>query len=466
MFISGKEVWPIIEGGKGIGATNGITAGNFAKAGAVGTFSGAMARSVDEFGNIKEEIFKGKTRLERHKESIDFSIKGGIDQARIATDIDSAGNGRIHMNVLWEMGSCAEILQGILEGTKNGVKNLIHGVTSGAGMPYKLAEIASKFKVYYYPIVSSSRAFAILWKRAYKNFSEFLGGVVYEDPWLAGGHNGLSNAEDPNKPLDPKERVIDLRKSMNEFGLHRTPIVMAGGVWNLNEWKDYIDDPRIAPVAFQFGTRPLVTKETPIKEHWIKKIFTLKEGDIFLNKFSPTGFYSSAVRNKFLQRLIDRSERQVSYSDEKTDNFDYRFVYNKNLDRAIYVRLNDQERIEKWVSDGFTEIMKTPDNTVIFVSPSEKKQIVTDQINCVGCLSHCRFSNWKDHNDHTTGIKPDPRSFCIQKTLKSAVYGDDIENDLMFSGHNGFRFVKDPWYQGGKFIPTIKELVDRILTGF
>ena len=64
-------------------------------------------------------------------------------------------------------------------------------------MPYRLAEIAAKYNVYYYPIVSSARAFRALWKRAYHRLSEWLGGVVYEDPWRAGGHNGLSNSEDP-----------------------------------------------------------------------------------------------------------------------------------------------------------------------------------------------------------------------------------------------------------------------------
>ena len=75
--------------------------------------------------------------------------------------------------------------------------------------------------------------------------SEYLGGVVYEDPWLAGGHNGLSNSEDPLKPQPPYERVRDLRSLMNEFKLNETPIIMAGGVWNLSEWEDWIDNDEI-----------------------------------------------------------------------------------------------------------------------------------------------------------------------------------------------------------------------------
>ena len=73
---------------------------------------------------------------------------------------------------------------------------------------------------------------------------------------------------------------------------------------------------RTRPVAFQFGTRPLLTLESPIGEAWKQRLLTLKEGDIFLNRFSPTGFYSSAVNNDFMKELRARSERQVAYTGE------------------------------------------------------------------------------------------------------------------------------------------------------
>ena len=107
----------------------------------------------------------------------------------------------------------------MLHGVLEGARGLIHGVTCGAGMPYKIAEICARYGVYYYPIVSSARAFRALWKRAYHKFREWLGGVVYEDPWLAGGHNGLSNVEDPEQPEPAYPRVRELRSMMTEFGL-------------------------------------------------------------------------------------------------------------------------------------------------------------------------------------------------------------------------------------------------------
>lgn len=458
VVISGREVLPIIEGGKGVAISTGASCGAFAAAGAVGTFSGVNADAYDEEGNPVVQVYHAKTRRERHEELIKYGIDGGITQAKKAHDL-SGGKGRIHMNILWEMGGAERILHGVLSGTKG----LVHGITCGAGMPYRLAEIAVQYNVYYYPIVSSMRAFRALWMRAYHKAPELLGGVVYEDPWLAGGHNGLSNSEDPRKPEDPYPRVVEIRKYMNEVGLKEVPVIMAGGVWHLNDWEHWLDNPEIGKVAFQFGSRPLLTKESEIPDTWKRKLLTLKEGDIYLNHFSPTGFYSSAVRNNFIIELTERNHRQVDYRNAMEEDFVERIPFGSR-GRFIYLKKEDKDKAEGYIAQGFSEVMKTEDSTVIFVTPEKSQEILADQVACMGCLSHCKFSNWKDRDDYTTGKKADPRSFCIQKTLQDIVHGGDVENNLMFSGHNAYRFALDPFYANG-FIPTVRQLVDRIMTG-
>lgn len=458
--ISGIETLPIIEGGKGVGITNGATAGYFAKAGAVGTFSGVNADYIDENQKYHPLEYKTSTRRQRHEELVSYSIKGGISQAKIANDI--AGNsGRIHMNILWEMGGAERVLHGILDGAKG----LIHGITCGAGMPYRLSEIAEKYQVYYYPIVSSMRAFRALWKRSYHKAKNLLGGVVYECPWRAGGHNGLSNAEDPNAYEDPYPRVAEIRAFMNSVGLNNVPIIMAGGVWHLSEFEHWLDNPEIGPVVFQFGTRPILTQEYPVPIAWKKKLMTLKEGDVYLNRFSPTGFYSSAVENQFIRELKEREIHQVEYRSKSEDQFTSPIPFGQR-GRQIFIKANDQAKVDQWIKNGFSEVMKTPDETIIFVDKSKAQQIITDQINCMGCLSQCRFSNWNDKEElnFTTGKKADPRSFCIQKTLQDIRFSDDIENQLMFSGHSAYRFATDEFYSNGN-IPTIAQLVERIMTG-
>ena len=243
IVISGCEVLPLVEGGKGISISNGESSGAWAASGGIGTFSGVNADSYNEAGEPIPQLYFGRTRRERHEELVAYAIAGGIQQARVAHE-RANGEGRIHMNVLWEMAAAERVLHGVLEGARG----MIHGVTCGAGMPYRIAEISSRYGVYYYPIVSSARAFRALWKRAYHKFRDGLGGVVYEDPWLAGGHNGLSNSEDPNRPEDPYLRVVELRRTMAaECGLTGTPIFMAGGVWYLREWAHWLADPQVGP---------------------------------------------------------------------------------------------------------------------------------------------------------------------------------------------------------------------------
>ncbi len=456
--ISGVEVLPIVEGGKGIAVSNGESSGAWAASGGVGTFSGVNADSYDSSGASIPQHYHGRTRRERHEELIAYAIRGGVTQAKVAHE-RASGRGRIHMNVLWEMAAAERILKGVLEGARG----LINGVTCGAGMPYRLAELCAEYGVYYYPIVSSGRAFNALWRRAYNRFPEWLGAVVYEDPWLAGGHNGLSNSEDPDRPEDPFPRVLALRQVMRGFGLGHVPIVMAGGVWFLREWEDWIDNPDLGPIAFQFGTRPLLTRESPISDAWRDRLRMLAPGDVLLNKFSPTGFYSSAVRNPFLNELEERSERQVAFAIEPVGDHTIEFPIGRR-GRVVYLTEHDRTRAEAWVAQGFTQGMKTPDNTVIFVTPENANEILTDQINCMGCLSACAFSNWAQTESGTTGKKADPRSFCIQKTLQNISHSDDVQHQLMFAGHNAYRFRDDPFYSNG-FIPTVGQLVDRIMTG-
>lgn len=458
LMMSGKEVLPLVEGGKGISATNGISSGAWAAAGGVGTVSCVNADSFDDAGHVIPQIYHGKTRIERHQELIDYAIRGGLTQVQQAHDV-AGGKGRIHVNVLWEMGGAETILDGILAKARG----LVHGVTCGAGMPYKLSEIAAKHGVFYHPIISSARAFGILWKRAYQKYGEWLGSVVYEDPWLAGGHNGLSNAEDPRMPQDPYPRVAALRTMMNKFGLHRVPIIMAGGVWYLRDWAHWINNPEIGPIAFQFGTRPLLTKESPIPQIWKDALTKLKEDDILLHRFSPTGFYSSAVHNKFLQTLESRSERQADFRAKQSEEFSAEVQIGK---RKYFFRPEDKSRVNSWCAAGYNSPMKTPDGTLVFVVPQDANEIRQDQKDCMGCLSQCKFSNWSENPEtkYSTGRGADPRSFCIQKTLMDIAHGGALENNLMFAGHSAFNFSTDPFFSNG-FVPTVKELIDRILTG-
>ena len=68
VLLSGKEVLPLIEGGKGVAVSNGLSSGSWAAAGGIGTFSGVNPDDYRVDGSIIRQIYKGKNRRERHQE--------------------------------------------------------------------------------------------------------------------------------------------------------------------------------------------------------------------------------------------------------------------------------------------------------------------------------------------------------------------------------------------------------------
>ncbi|OZA69559.1 MAG: nitronate monooxygenase, partial [Sphingomonadales bacterium 39-62-4] len=172
ILYGGREVWPLVEGGKGVAATNHMSSGAWAAAGGIGTVSAVNADSYDAEGKIVPQVYDALTRKERHEQLMRYAIDGAVEQVKRAHEI-AGGRGAININVLWEMGGAQPILEAVLDQTRG----LVTGVTCGAGMPYKLSEIAARYNVHYLPIVSSGRAFRALWKRAYHKVPELLGAV-------------------------------------------------------------------------------------------------------------------------------------------------------------------------------------------------------------------------------------------------------------------------------------------------
>lgn len=458
--IAGKEILPIIEGGKGVNVSTGLTSGRWANCGGAGTFSGVNPDFYDKDGNFEKPVFYGKTRQERQKELIEYGIRGCLDQAGIAHE-ESRGNGLVFMNVLWEQGGSQELLTNVLEKAKGTIK----AISCGAGMPFKLADICAANKTFFNPIISSARVLQLLWKRSYYRFKEWIGAVIYEDPWLAGGHNGLSNADNPLAPEKPLARLLEIRKFMNEVGLKTVPIIIAGGIWWLSEWIDYINNKEIGPVGFQFGTRPMVTMESPLKDKVKQKLLNIDKGGVKLQQFSPTGLYSSAVENNFLKDLEDQLERQIPFAEEQNDSENFNVAVELTVNKkTVFINKNDEVKFKQFINNGFNHILKTPSKTLLFVSKERFDEILGDMKNCVGCLSNCMFSGWTQRENAI--IQPDPRSFCIQKSLQQISHTDDVEGNLLFAGQIVHRFKTDPFYKNGTFIPTVKELVEQIKTGY
>ena len=80
--MGGVDVLPLVEGGKGVAVSNGTSAGHWAAAGGVGTFSAVNADDYDDDGHPIPQTYHGRTRRDRHEELVAYAIHGGITQAK------------------------------------------------------------------------------------------------------------------------------------------------------------------------------------------------------------------------------------------------------------------------------------------------------------------------------------------------------------------------------------------------
>src|SRR6201991_823101 len=87
ILYGGREVWPLIEGGKGVSATNHASSGAWAAAGGIGTVSAVNADSYDPSGKIVPQVYHALNRRERHEELIRYAIDGAVEQVKRAHDI-------------------------------------------------------------------------------------------------------------------------------------------------------------------------------------------------------------------------------------------------------------------------------------------------------------------------------------------------------------------------------------------
>src|SRR3546814_1010780 len=90
ILYGGREVWPLVEGGKGVSATNHMSSGAWAAAGGIGTVSAVNADSYDAEGKIIPPIYRALTRRERHEELVQYAIAGAVEQVRRAYEIGRA----------------------------------------------------------------------------------------------------------------------------------------------------------------------------------------------------------------------------------------------------------------------------------------------------------------------------------------------------------------------------------------
>src|SRR3546814_9299625 len=92
---AGRELLPLIEGGKGVAVSNHASSGAWAAAGGIGTISAVNADSYDPTGKIIPQVHSELSSRGRHAELVAYAIDGGVAQVQRDWEI-AGGNGPIN----------------------------------------------------------------------------------------------------------------------------------------------------------------------------------------------------------------------------------------------------------------------------------------------------------------------------------------------------------------------------------
>ena len=114
---------------------------------------------------------------------------------------------------------------------------------------------------------------------------------------------------------------------------------------------------------------------------------------------------------------MKRDQRQTPFLKQQTNEFNEKIEIGPRK-RAFYVKHSDKSKILEWIKKGFSKPMTTPSDTHIWVTIQKASQIVKDQIDCMGCLSQCLFSNWSQGETGTTGKRPTLDHFVYKRHFR------------------------------------------------
>lgn len=275
---------PIIQGGMGVGVSLSNLASTVANAGGIGIISGVQI-------GFREDDFDKNTEK--------ANVRALVKEIRKARELSPKGILGVNLMVA---------IKNYKEMVKAAVDEGIDLIISGAGFPKELPSLIKETGVKIAPIVSSSKAAALmtkLWTRRYDYTPDLM---IVEGP-DAGGHLGFSldELEDDNYP-DLEEIVVDVIETIKPFEEkmnRKIPIIAAGGIY---DGKDIAKFLKLGASGVQMGTRFVATDECDASLEYKNAYINAKKEDINYI-LSPVGMPGQAIINPFIKRINLQREK-------------------------------------------------------------------------------------------------------------------------------------------------------------
>ena len=273
---------PLIQGGMGIGVSLSGLAGAVAKEGGAGTIS------VAQIGFLQPEF---------EQNPVLANLKAMEEELQKARKI--APDGILGFNIMVAMNHYETYV-------RKAVETGADFIVSGAGLPLELPAMVSDTDIAIAPIVSGTRATALIlkyWEKKYHRYPDF---IVIEGP-EAGGHLGFSRKQLEEK-MDYDMEISEILKLVRVYekkAERKIPVAVGGGICDKARAEHGF---MLGADLIQVASRFITTKECDADSAYKEAYLKARKEDIVLVS-SPVGMPGRAIRNPFLER-VEKGEVQ------------------------------------------------------------------------------------------------------------------------------------------------------------
>jgi NAD(P)H-dependent flavin oxidoreductase YrpB (nitropropane dioxygenase family) len=265
---------PIIQGGMGVRVSGSRLASAVANEGCAGIIASV---GLGDYENSSASKF-----VEVNNDALRLEIR----KAR------SLSKGVIGVNVMVVLSNYEELV-------KVCVAEKVDLIICGSGLPLDLPKLTEGSGIKLIPIVSSARAFSIIYRKWKQNYNKVPDAVILEGS-MAGGHLGFSYDDVINDTAAPLEQLV---KELVDFvdTLEETiPVIAAGGIFDGNDIAKFL---KIGASGVQMATRFVCTDECDVHEDFKQAFLSAKKEDITIIN-SPVGLPGRVIRNEFTKRVL------------------------------------------------------------------------------------------------------------------------------------------------------------------
>lgn len=267
---------PLVQGGMGIGVSLSGLAGTVAKEGGAGTISAAQI---------------GFLRPEFEQNPLLANLQAMEEELHKARTI--APEGIIGFNIMVAMNHYETYV-------RKAVETGADFIVSGAGLPLELPTMVPDADIAIAPIVSGTRAAALIlkyWEKKYHRYPDFM---VIEGP-EAGGHLGFSREQlEENMDFDTEiSGILELVRGYEQRAGRKIPVAVGGGICDKARAEHAF---LLGADLIQVASRFVTTKECDADSAYKDAYLNAQKEDIVLVS-SPVGMPGRAIKNRFLERV-------------------------------------------------------------------------------------------------------------------------------------------------------------------